>query len=264
MKNIFEVKRFRLLLVKTLFERPMQLFGLTALIIVFTLLLYALCKSLIGFNAAQNLTFMWGLIGGGSFLASFMFSYFSSNASGSSYLTLPASHFEKWLCGILIAGVLFPIIFLISYRIIDTIFVSVYHAGLDPLSSSFKAKYDAVYIFAFDGIIAGKVYPMFLFLSGCMFTGSLYFNKVGFIKVALSCCLFCFVIYGLNWAIAKILFGTIEETFPFSHLTIPVGKESGSLELPESVHTIFLNLVCYIIPAVLWLLAYVRLREKEF
>src|SRR5580693_6161311 len=102
MNNLFNAKRFWFLFKKTLLERPVQLFGFTALILAIVLIIYAVCKSQIGFIAAQNFSFIWGLAGGGCFLSSFIYSYFSSNASGSSFLTLPASSFEKWLCGVLI------------------------------------------------------------------------------------------------------------------------------------------------------------------
>ena len=104
MNNTFSIKRFRLLFKKTIAERPVQTIGVMALLLILSLILYVAAKELAGFGAAQNLTFIWGLSGGSFFLASFVFGYFSTNASGSSYLTLPASYFEKWLCGILIAG----------------------------------------------------------------------------------------------------------------------------------------------------------------
>ena len=264
MNDTFNFKRFLLLLQKTLLERPMQLFGFTGLIILFSLVLYFVCKSVIGFIPAQNLTFMWGLIGGGCFMSSFIFSYFFSNASGSSYLTLPASHFEKWLCGVLIAGILFPLTFLLFYRAIDASFVSLYHHSLDASAPFYKEKYEAVYLFAFDGIVANKVYPMLFFFSGAMVVGSLYFNKVAFIKVALVLTIFCLGIFGLNWLVAKSIFGNIDEAFPFNHVSLMVGKETGSIELPKMPQFISTYSLCYIYPAILWVLAYVRLREKEF
>src|SRR6476659_4671666 len=131
MNNIFNVKRFSLLLKKTLLERPVQTFGVTALLLTLVFMLYTIAKSLAGFSAAQNLSFIWGLPGGGFFLASLVFGYFHSNAIGSSYLTLPASRFEKWLCGVLIVSILYPLIFLVFYRIIDSSFVALYHNSLD-------------------------------------------------------------------------------------------------------------------------------------
>jgi hypothetical protein len=264
MNNTFNPYRFGLLLKKTLLERPMQMFGFTGLILALILISYVVVKSLISINAAQNLTFIWGLAGGSCFLASFVFSFFSSNAIGSSWLTLPASHFEKWLCGILIAGVLYPVIFLIFFRIMDASFVGLFHRGLDPEGPFYKQQYESVYLFLFNGVVAWKVYPMFLFLTGGMFIGSLYFNKVGFIKVALVICVVCIGSFALNWFFARLLFGTISDTGVFDHVSIPVGKEEGMVELPERTSRIFNNTLKYIFPVMLWILAFIRLREKEF
>jgi len=95
MNNTFNTKRFSLLFKKTIAERPVQTIGVTVLLLLLSFILYVVAKKWSGFGAAQNLTFIWGLSGGGFFLASFVFGYFSNNASGSSYLTLPASYFEK-------------------------------------------------------------------------------------------------------------------------------------------------------------------------
>lgn len=264
MNNTFNAKRFGLLFKKTLLERPVQMFGFTGLLLGLVLILYTVAKTLIGFGAAQNLTFIWGLPGGSFFLASFMFGYFSSNASGSSYLTLPASHFEKWLCAVLIAGILYPLIFLIFYHIMDISFVAIYHNSLDTSSPFYKQQYESVYPFNLNGIVAWKVYPMFLFLTGAMLVGSLYFNKTAFIKVAIALCILFIGIFGLNWLMAKIIFGNINDAAPFNHVTIPVGKEEGSIELPSDIVNIINYSIWYILPSILWLLAFTRLREKEF
>ena len=112
--------------------------------------------------------------------------------------------------------------------------------------------------------MAGRVFPMFVFLAGAMMVGSLYFNKVSFIKVAIAICLVMVTGFGLNWAIARIFFGNINDAGPFNHVTIPVGKEEGFLELPKTMANIYFYFFVYIIPAVLWLISYIRLREKEF
>jgi len=264
MSNTFNAKRFGWLFKKTLLERPVQMFGFTGLLLALVLILYVAAKILGGFNAAQNLTFIWGLPGGSFFLASFVFGYFSSNASGSSFLTLPASHFEKWLCGVLIAGVFYPVIFLLFYRVMDGSFVAIYHHSLDPSSSFYKQQYESVYPFDLNGFVAWKVYPMFLFLTGAMLVGSLYFNKVAFIKTAIALCILCIGVFGLNWLMASMLFGHINDAGPFNRVAIPVGKEEGHIELPSGVVNIFNYGIWYILPPILWLLAFTRLREKEF
>lgn len=264
MNNTFDLKRFGLLLKKALLERPMQMIGFPGLLLTVVLILYVVIKALSGFDIAQRISFFVGLVGGSFFLASFVFGYFLSNARGSSFLTLPASHFEKWLCGILIPGVFYPIVFLIFYYYIDTAFVALYHKSLDLASPFYKQVYESVYTFDLNGIIARNVFIMFFIYTGAMLLGSLYFNKASVIKTAIALCLIFLLIFGSNWLFATMLFGNIDDAAALGHVAIPVGKEVGVIELPAGFAKIFKYLFLYVGPACFWLLSFTRLREKEF
>ena len=264
MNNTFNSKRFGLLFKKTLLEKQMQMFGFTGLIFLLILIVYYIFKTFVNFQAAQNASFLWGLVGGDSVLASFMFNYFSTAASGSSYLTLPVSNFEKWLCAVLIAGILYPIIFMVFYRIMDAGFVAAYHNSLDPDGPFYKIRYDAVYLLSFSDRLPRIAYSMFLIFSGMMLIGSLYFNKVALVKTALAVCIFFFAIYGLNYLFAGLMFTNIDDAFPFQHVAILVGKEVGSVELPKSVHDPIWYFINFGLPVILWGVSFIRLREKEF
>ena len=264
MSNTFNLNRFGLLLKKTLLEKPTQMFGFTGLIFLFILIVYYIVKTFVNFQVAQNISFLWGLVGGDFILASFVFNYFSSSASGSSYLTLPVSNFEKWLCAVLIAAVLYPLIFLVFYRIMDAGFVAAYHNSLDPNGPFYKIRYDSVYLFSITDRIPRIAYPMFLIFSGMMLIGSLYFNKVALVKTALAVCIFFFAIYGLNYLFAKFMFRNLDDAFPFQHVAILVEKEAGSVELPKSVHDPIWYFINYGFPVILWGVSFIRLREKEF
>jgi len=264
MNDTFNMKRFGWLFKKTILERPSQLLGMTFLTLVIVLLIYAILKYLAPWDVAQNGSFMIGLAGGGSFLASFVFNYFSSNASGSSYLTLPASHFEKWLCAVLISVVLFTIIFLVFYRVIDTTFVGLYHKSLDPKSPFYKEMYNAVQVLPYDGFIALQTYKMFVNFTAAILVGSLYFNKAAFIKVALIVCGLFIGGSFLNGLMAKVIIDNVDKALPYHGVFITVGKEFGKIELPSYASKAVNICILYIIPAVLLITAYVRLREKEF
>ncbi|MEO6843863.1 MAG: hypothetical protein ABI184_01755 [Ginsengibacter sp.] len=264
MNNTFNAKRFGLLFKKTLLEKPMQMFGFTGLVFLLVLIVYYIFKTFVNFQAAQGSSFLWGLVGGDFILASFMFNYFNSTASGSSYLTLPVSNFEKWLCAVVIAGILYPMVFLIFYRIMDAGFVAAYHNSLDPNAPFYKIRYDAVYLLSFDAFLPRQSYPMFLVYSGMMLIGSLYFNKAALVKVALAICILCFAIYGLNYLFARLMFNNIDDAFPFLHVSILVGKEVGTVELPKSIHDTVWKFITFVLPVILWGVAFIRLREKEF
>lgn len=264
MNDTFNGKRFGWLFKKTLLERPAQLVGMTVLVLVVVLLFYAVSRYLVGWDVAQNGSFIIGLAGGGSFLASYVFNYFSSNASGSSYLTLPASHFEKWLCAVLITGVLFTIIFLLFYHVVDSAFVAAFHKSLDPKTPFYQELYDAVNLLPYDKGIAVKTYMMFANFVAVMLVGTLYFNKAAFIKVALIVCGFFFSVFFLNSLMAHALIANIDKALPFNGAFITVGKDFGKIELPLYASHAVAICIQYIIPAVLLFTAYIRLREKEF
>ena len=264
MNNTFSLPRFGLLFKKTLLERPMQLLGLSLLSLSVVFLSYVIGKTLMGFEEGQNLSFILGLIGGGCFLASFVYGYFSSNAMGSSFLTLPASHFEKWLCGVLITGVLYVLLFLLFFHFIDTLFVGIYRNSLDTNSPFYKELYDQVQVMPLTGFVASKVFFMFINFAGAMLVGSLYFNKVSFIKVALLICAFWFSSYLLNMVIARAMMKNVGNALPYWLVWIEVGKDRGRIDMPENIGQAVSILIKYIVPAILWMLAYVRLKEKEF
>jgi hypothetical protein len=263
MNDIFELKRFGLLLKKTILERPIQLVGLTGLILTATLIIYSGFLYFGGWQPAQNLGFIWGLVGGGCFLSSVVFGYFGTNASGSAYLTLPASSFEKWLCGVIIVGILFTLIFFGFYRLMDTCFVTVYHNGLNKNDPQYKNAYDAVRTYTFDNNIARQGIIIYTNFVGAMMVGSLYFNRVSAIKTALVYGSIVGLIFLLNLAIANAFFQNVEMAFPFHNIFIGFGDDYGSLELPAISSAIVGISMAYIIPIVLWITAYIRLTEKE-
>lgn len=264
MNNTFNARRFAFHLKKTLLEKPTQIFGFTSLIFLFILIVYYLMKTHVGFMAAQNLAFLWGLIGGDFILAAFVFNYFGSSASGSSYLTLPVSNLEKWLTAVVIVGVLYPLTFMIFYRIMDVSFVLAYHNSLDANGPFYKQLYEAVYLFPFNRFFARQCYTMAAVCSGFMLIGSLYFNKGALIKVALGICILCFGIYGVNYLFAGMLFKNVADAFPFLYVVISVGKETGSVDLPQNVHDPVWYFLNFGLPVILWAVAFIRLREKEF
>jgi hypothetical protein len=263
MNDTFNLKRFGLLFRKTILERPVQLAGMMGLVMAATLIIYALALYAMSFQPAQNLAFIWGYAGGGCFMASIVFSYFSTNASGSAYLTLPASAFEKWLCGIIIAGVFFTCIFLAFYRIMDICFVTAYHNGLDKNSPDYKMMYNAVQNYSFDNNVAKQSQAIYFNFAGAMMVGALYFNRVAAIKTALVYCGILGVIFLLNLFLADLLFKNVDGAFPFHNIFIRVKNDIGSVELPEHYSNAVGYAIKFIIPGILWLTALVRLREKE-
>jgi hypothetical protein len=263
MNDTFNIKRFGWVLRKSILERPAQIVGLTLVTLVITLLIYAIVQNMAGIAKAQICAFAFGILVGGSFISSYVLGYFSSNSTGISFLMLPASHLEKWLSAVLVAGIFFTGLYLGFYRFIDIFFVNSYHNKLDPNGSNYQALYHSVEVFAFDNQLANQIFILFANISGAMILGSLYFNKVSYIKVALLICTVVFGTYFLNLFIANQFFDQIDMAMPFRSLFLNVGSEVGIIDLPNQINDTISITISYVIPAALWVTAYIRLDEKE-
>jgi hypothetical protein len=146
----------------------------------------------------------------------------------------------------------------------DAGFVALYHHGLDPTSPLYKMRYDDVYVLSFTGRLAAKVYIIFFQLTGAALTGSLYFNKVSFIKTALVVCLVCVLAFGLNWLMATIVFGNVRDAAPFHYVVVSVGIGEGEINLPQNAFGLYSLCIDYFFPVMVWCIPFIRLREKEF
>ena len=101
-------------------------------------------------------------------------------------------------------------------------------------------------------------------MTGATLVGSLYFNKLPFIKVMIGISIIVLGTLGLNLLMAKIIFGNVVDAAPFNHVTVTVGKEEASIELPERVGQFLQVSLWYVLPAILWMLSFTRLKEKQF
>ena len=279
MNNTFNLLRFYHFFRKTVLERPWQIIGIVLLNFIVILILYAFLRDIIGWNPTQNLTFNAGFVFGGCYLSATLFNYFSSNANGFSFLTLPVSLLEKWLCAMLITWVLYVIAFFVFYVSIDHLFVSYYHHHLNVQDPHYAKLQEAVQPFDLRGHVATSTYIMFGILTAAMFVGSMYFNKMGFIKTGLFICALLILVFALNMMVAHAFFPNVRDAFPFSHvsvnlpgntsaeesaLAIRMKDEGASIELPAPYSAMYRVFLRYILVAVLMVAAFFRLKEKEF
>ena len=269
MNEIFNIKRFSWLLKKILLERILQICGTLGIAFFLTGFTYFMNRPIIitgttiyTSNAFQEMAFSLGLTLGGGILAGLVFAYFSESARGYGYLTLPASSFEKWLCGFLIVGV-FTVLFFVFFRIIDTAFVHHFHNTLPKSSSDYQRMFEMVQIYSFDSWELKNTYYIYFMLIGFMAIGSLYFNKMALIKSAIGFITAFFTLYFLNQFIATLIFGERIYALPFM-CEITVLPNHTTIFLENPLRLLLESLFLFILPIALWVIVFIRLREKEF
>jgi hypothetical protein len=264
MNEILNIRRFRLLFKKLLFEQPLQTFGLLGIALIGTLLIYQ-PYSLRGINYSQaEQVLHFALFLGGGSLTFFMFSHFSDNAKGYSYLLMPSSYFEKWLCGFIVVCVLFLGIYLTFFRIVDSTYVNAFHkelANAKELSpQTARGFMREVQVLYYDSEEFKRSLALFFIMTGATAVGSLYFNKNAFVKIFIGVIAVVWIYTFMNNRINNYFFtGVHIGTSFFGRVYI----EESTVTLSKAQWDIVDILFYYCLPTALWLIALIRLREKE-
>ncbi len=171
---------------------------------------------------------------------------------------------EFGLNGIVIVFLLYVPLFLAFYRIMDSTLVEIYRNNLDPNILNYQFLMNKAIIFPYDNMVVLIVFKIFLTISGLMLVGSLYFNKMAIIKVALVSSTTLFIIIGVNYLFAKIFFGENISAMPFFDVSIKTDSYYRTIALPQQAQNIVNIIFLYLLPAFLYFIAFIRLKEKEF
>jgi hypothetical protein len=267
MNDIFNLRRFGLLFKKTLLEQWLQLLGVLAASIVLTWLFYH-PYSVKLLDIYPNTDIVAGILTlCGIVLTFFIFSHFADDAKGYNYLLLPTSFFEKWLCGFLIIGVVFFTIYLAFFRFLDSRCVEIFHKELMVVAHKYnpemvKNYLNQVQIQHFDAPNFKRIFALFFILTSGTAIGSLYFNKNAFIKIPLSfLAIICAYIF-LHRTVLSSFFNPIEIN-DIPSLELVTFVNGGSIHLPQAYDNFIDWFFYYGLPIILWLIALIRLREKE-
>ena len=204
---------------------------------------------------SQTVIFMIGMTFAGTIFTSLSFSDLSEKRKAESYLTLPASQFEKYLVAWIYSYLIFQIVFLISFYTVDFLIVAFSSKTLEE-PNKILDLFETIrkpYIIAFT----------FLFFHGFVFLGSIVFKKTHFIKTAFAFFVSTAALALLNKFILSLLIkeSKVDVSIPFGGFGF---VEKGQYYNIEHNTSTFLSLmVLFIIVGLLWLSAFYKLKEKE-
>lgn len=272
MNNIFDFRRFGLLLRKTIYEKGLVLGGTFVLLIAIMLFLYWQVKNINSSQVYQNLCFGIGFIYP-AFLVSFLLNNFSKKSNAASYLALPCSHFEKWLSVFIIVVLIYLPLFLLTLKIIDTSFINHYreiaitkfHWDAKRIATSFPyIKYrfeDTEGQFPIDIFLS-----LSLILGSISILGSLYFNQKSLIKTAIVCLGFILFFSFLGGVVFELILGekVSVSIFNLTKAVITNKYQTSFTLFAQKPVKYFVNyFILIFIPFALWAISLVRFREKE-
>jgi hypothetical protein len=264
MNNTFELKRFGLVFKKLLFERSLSLWGAFILFAFVTWMIFPVPNdNNVPHDWLNSRLNQFGslIILGGIYWVSIGLSYFSNKDEGTNYLLLPASYFEKWL-SVVILFCIFSALYFTFYRALDTAYLSYYRHQLDTKSKSYWDLYNAAQLMPFWGDSKARSYSLFFTITGMIAIGSLYFNRMAIVKTLLLFVGFNIVFFYFHDKINDFIFQTPTST-GLKLQSITVGVTGEIVTLPSPFLEIYSFMSDYFYAFIFWLIALVRMREKE-
>jgi hypothetical protein len=204
-------------------------------------------------GAVQNGVFVIGLFIAGGVFSNAMFSEFSTPQSGMWLLGIPAKASEKVVSSIVISTVFFLTAYVIIFYIADFFYLLfagtlTFKAMLNPFKNDF-------YQFFF----------IYLTFNALMLLGSVIFNKNSFIKMLLTIAVLFFLLNYLNGWLLSFLIpeATIVSTIAFDSFLFSHHGENVKVFLPDNINLYSALFVHAFLPIALWILVWLKLKEKE-
>ena len=256
MNNTFSINRFGLLLKKHYFENIRQ-YLMSPIVLIGVLIAsfsYVIFVNDGGHPTVQNQfgVFLTFFILGGSIFTANIFSNFSEKRKAIAGLTLPASHFEKYLLGWLFTAILFPVVYTSLFYIVDiAVLRSFSGSHYTPRTINvFSKEYRIVFLF----------YALFQSISLC---GAIYFRKLHFIKTAFLFFLLVFGLLTLNtWMMGSLIPEKVRTTMFFDGVGF-VQKGYHYYQIKPAHPETYFNLCMALLTVAFWLSAYFKIKEKQ-
>jgi hypothetical protein len=199
-------------------------------------------------QGGQVAIFTLGLMGAGAFFASTALAEYSQGSSAALALTLPASHFEKYL-----------VAWLFSVPSVLLVYTAAFYLA-DWLVLAAAGHTDGLVNLLDNKTWLRTVLVYFLLLHAVALWGSIFFRRQPFVRTGFLLFGLIAVLSLLNYTTLGLLLGTkLGFSLPFSWIKLQDGPR---LSLPES-QVQWLGAVPLALVLLLWPAAYARLTEQQ-
>ena len=264
MNNIFDFNRFSLLVKRQWVENKklflMASFGIVGILAILNSLIMR-WQSGTTSEIPRYIFFNLSLFLSGSIFANYVFKDISDKNSSTSFLLIPASHFEKFLTGVIYTFILFPVVFLSLHYAVDLGFVTIGNNIKDGLKVS-GIKNLQLYSFIFGSKDIkdelGEIIGYWLVIQAFVLMGATQFEGRSYIKTAFMGFAMLFLLGFVFYLSDKILLGDIIKEFQNKGY----GREliKPTKELLEGIWKVIL---IYVLPSILLVTTYFKLKEKQ-
>lgn len=259
MNQFFAQKRFSLLVLKHWADNKkrytLSLLAYAGLLITwfaFGLIIEGIPEGLGLPEEIQYTTFFFSLFAVGTFYASQYFSDLGSRDKGSHFLLVPASSFEKLLCSLFFTAILFPLLLIACFYLVDVIMVAIANSFSGNKTSGGKSTVVNIFevaLIRFNSKQAIYLLPFFFSIASLFLLGSVYFKKYNFIKTIITGFVVCLVFFLLVYVITQHVLPEEADNFYFSKI--------------GNWFPTFLQVLAYATAPLAWVAAYSVLKGKQ-
>jgi hypothetical protein len=170
-------------------------------------------------------------------------------------LTLPVSHFERFLVGWLYSFVIFQLVYFSCFYIVDLLVINI--------GNNNPRVHNTMMILDFHETKVCITYLAFILLHSIAFLGAIFFEKLHFIKTGFVLFIFLIALILTNNAIVHLLFNkTVHPTAPFQAVYVQENTLYYQLKETETGQTILVVMI-FSVTLILWVTAYFKLKEKQ-
>jgi hypothetical protein len=258
MNNTFSIQRFSRLFnkyTKENFKTNMMAIAVITgiMLIAFGFLAYT-NRGYIGVKV-QMAFFMIFYLFSGAIFTSMVFSHFGDKKTAIPALTIPVSHFERFLVGWLYSYILFQLIFLACFYAVDL-------AVLKIADNTSGAKNEVMDLFS-TTLKPYLIFPVYATIHAFTFLGAIFFEKLHFIKSAFAVFVFVIVLMLVNQPVASLIFNLNTDMVPaFLGVRFHSGSEIIFIGADDPANNV-VYVMCTAVILLLWTATYFRLKEKQ-
>lgn len=203
----------------------------------------------------QGIVFLFMMFLSGTVFTSIIFSDLGDRKRAIPMLTLPASHLEKALVAWIYAFVIFQIIYLGCFYLVDSVTINFINRNQvdKSLIVNVFSREDHFWI----------AFPQFAVLNSICFIGAVWFEKLHFIKTAFTFLIFVLLLTLFNYLTLGWMFAVeIAKAPPFNSVGIIVGDKFWRIK-GNTQSDIVLLLTVVLVCILLWAGSYFKLKEKQ-
>ncbi len=264
MNNTFDFNRFSLLVKRQWIENKklflMAIFGIVGILIIINSLIMR-WESGITYETARFSIFNLSLFLSGSIFANYVFKDISDKNSSTSFLLIPASHFEKFLTGVFYVFIIFPIVFLTLFYVVDYGFVNIGNNIKDGLKVP-GIKNIQLHTFMINSKnirkMLGEIIGFWLIIQAFVLMGAAQFEGRSYIKTAFM---------GFAWLFLMGFVIYLSDKFILSDMTQQFQNKGYSQALikptKDTISDILGICLIYVLPPILLVTTYFKLKEKQ-